>query len=117
MHHMNGDLAYGKKDCRQLHKNTTSYTEQISEATSHKTANIRPPITHLENHPNETNKTCSTQLEKKGRTHKRCTSVEPIIWTSKCWLTIKNLSTTTLYILEDLPEAIDDRDEWQERAR
>ena len=37
---------------RQLHKDATSYIEQILETTSHKTAAVLPPTTHLENYPN-----------------------------------------------------------------
>ena len=38
-HHMGADEAYRKKKAwRELHKNVTSFIEQILEATSHKTA-------------------------------------------------------------------------------
>ena len=50
MHHMDADKGYGEKARRQLHKNATSYIEQIPEATSYKTITVRPPTTHLENH-------------------------------------------------------------------
>ena len=43
--------------------------------------------------------------------------MEPFIRTCKCWPTNTNLSTTALYGWEDLPEAMDDREEWQERER
>ena len=50
-------LLYGcttieKKCSRQLHKDATNYIIQIPEATSHKTAALRPPTCHLEYHPN-----------------------------------------------------------------
>ena len=35
-----------------MHKYATNYIEQILEETVHKTAAVRPPTTHLENHPN-----------------------------------------------------------------
>ena len=35
-----------------LCKNAMSCIEQVLEATSHKTAAVRPPTTHLKNHPN-----------------------------------------------------------------
>ena len=45
MHHVDADSAYEEKALRQLHKNTV---------TTHKTAAVRPPTTHQENHPNLT---------------------------------------------------------------
>ena len=37
-----------KKKARwESHKNAMSYTEQILEATSHKTAAVQPPTSHL----------------------------------------------------------------------
>ena len=47
MHHMDTDLAYREKARRELHKNATSYIEQILEETFNKTAAIRPPTSHL----------------------------------------------------------------------
>ena len=44
---MDADLASRGKATQKLHKNATSYTEQIPEATSHKTATLRPPTSHL----------------------------------------------------------------------
>ena len=44
---MDADLAYKEKVRRELHKNATSYIEQILEATSHKIAAVRPPASHL----------------------------------------------------------------------
>ena len=51
MHHMDADEAHREKALWQLHKNAASYIEQILEATSHKTAAVQPPTSHLENHP------------------------------------------------------------------
>ena len=56
--------VYKEKARRGLHKKATSYIEQILEATSPKTVAVRPPSSHLKNHPNKTNKICRTQLEK-----------------------------------------------------
>ena len=47
--------------CIYTHMNSI---EQILGATSYKTAAIRLPPSHLQNHPNKTNKTCWT-LQKK----------------------------------------------------
>ena len=40
---------YGEIAWRQLHKNATSNIEQVPDAAPHKTAVVRPPITHHEN--------------------------------------------------------------------
>ena len=47
MHHMDADLAYKGKAGLELHKNAVSYIELILEATSHKTAAVWPPTSHL----------------------------------------------------------------------
>ena len=47
MHYVNADKVYREKARQELHKNATSYTEQILEATSHKKAAVRPPTSHL----------------------------------------------------------------------
>ena len=54
MHHMDTDWVYREKARRELHKNVTSYVEQILEVTSHKTVVVLPPTSHLENNPNKT---------------------------------------------------------------
>ena len=53
-----------KKAWRQLPQNPANCIEQILEATSHKTAAVWPPTSHLSNHPSPTNKTCWTLQEK-----------------------------------------------------
>ena len=65
-------------------------------------------------HPNKTNKTCETPLEKQRRTYKwtfshRRTSVGRPTRTY-----VQQLCTDTGCSLEDLPEAMDDRDGWWE---
>ena len=52
MHHINVEETYGEKAWLLLHKNASSCIEQILEAASHKTAAVRTPTKHLENHPN-----------------------------------------------------------------
>ena len=44
---MDADKAYREKVRMQLQKNATSYIEQIIEATSHKTAAVRPPTSYI----------------------------------------------------------------------
>ena len=48
----------------ELHKNATSYFEQILAATLHKTTAVQPLTFHHKNHPSKMNKTCGTLLEK-----------------------------------------------------
>ena len=47
MHHMDADKSYREKARQELHKNATSYTEQILEATSHNTAGLWSSTSHL----------------------------------------------------------------------
>ena len=47
MHYMNADKACREKARLELHKNATSYIEQILEATSHKTAALWTLTSHL----------------------------------------------------------------------
>ena len=51
MHHMDANSAYGEKAWRQLYKNAASGMEEVLEVTPYKTADVRPPTTHHENHP------------------------------------------------------------------
>ena len=90
MHHMDTDKVYREKARQELHKNAMSYIEQIQEATSHETAAVRPPTSHLTNHPNKMYKTRKTLLEKQGWTHKWHSPIEPFTQTCQCWLIDKN---------------------------
>ena len=87
-----------------MHKNTTSYTEQILEATSHKTAAVQPLTSHLQS---QTNKTCGTVLKKQGQTFKchshGCASVS---WPTRTYP--EQLCIDTGCSLEDLLEVMDD---------
>ena len=47
MHHMDADKACREKARRELHKNATSYIEQIMKETSYKTAAVWQPASHL----------------------------------------------------------------------
>ena len=44
--HGDADLVYREKVRQELHKNSTSYTEQILEAMSHKPEALRPHTSH-----------------------------------------------------------------------
>ena len=53
----------GNKLEKELHTNATCCFEQILEATLQKTVVVRPPTSHLTNHPNKMNKTWDTARE------------------------------------------------------
>ena len=52
MNYMNANKTAGEKAWPQLHKNSASNIEQVLEAAPHKSAAVRPPITHHENDQN-----------------------------------------------------------------
>ena len=62
-----------------------------------------------------------TLLEKQGRTHKRCTLMDPHTWPCKSRTTSTNihqqLCEDTGCCPEDLPRAMKYREEWRERVR
>ena len=47
MHHMDADEVYSEKAWRELYMNVTNFMEQILEATSHETTDVRPPTSYL----------------------------------------------------------------------
>ena len=67
------------------------------------------------------NQTCRTLLEKQGRTHKRCTLMDPHTWPCKAGRPartyIQQLCEDTGCCPEDLPRAMNDREEWRERVK
>ena len=111
----------GKKLDGNYTKNVASFIEQVLEATPHKTAAVWPPTSHHENH------------------QVRRTRYVGHFWRSKDELISDILQWTLAYgrakvgrpartyiqqfcadtgcSLEDLWEAMDDRDEWWERVR
>ena len=58
--------------------------------TRHKLYGYLPPIT-------KTIQTCRTLLEKQGRTHKRCTLMDPHTWPCKSRTTSTNIHSTLIY--------------------
>ena len=93
MHLVDANKTHWEKTRWELHKNTTSYFEQILRATSHKTAGAWSHTSHLTNRPSKTNMTCGTLLEKQEWIHKCHSSMEPFTWAYQCWMTTKNLNT------------------------
>ena len=47
MHHIDAYKTHREKAWWELHKNVTSFIEQILEATSHETTAVRPLTSHL----------------------------------------------------------------------
>ena len=65
-------------------------------ATPNKTQTVRPPASYHENYSSQTNQTCRTLLEKQGRTHKRCTFMDPHTWPCKSRMTSTNIHSTAM---------------------
>ena len=97
MHYMDSNKTAGEEARRQLHKNAASNLEQVLAATPHKTPTVRPPASYHENYSSYTNQTCRTLLEKQGRTHKRCTLVDPHTWPCKNRTTSTNIHSATMW--------------------
>ena len=117
---------YEEKAGRQLHKNVVSYIEQVLEGKPNKAAAIRPPATHHENY----------QVRRTKHAGHCWRSKDELISDILSWISshgrakvgrasvgrpartyIQQLCADTGYSLEDLLEAMDDRDGWRERAR
>ena len=112
---------YGEKAWRQLHKNSASDIEQVLEATPHKTAAVWPLTPIM--------KTIKIRWIRYAR---RCWRREAKLisdilqWTPlherekagrPARTYIQQLYADTGCSLEDLPEVMDDREEWWERVR
>ena len=118
---MDTDKAYSKKAWRQFHKNAASCIGQVLESASHKTAVVWTQITHFEIHPNETSKRCGHS----SRSMSKLISEVLLLAPSHRWARVGRLARTYLQqfftdtgcSMEDLPRAMDDRDEWWERVR
>ena len=105
---------------RQLHKTATNNTEKILEAISQKTTAVRPPTSHLSNNQITTDKICVTLLRDKNEL-----IIDILPWTpshrranvgrsTRTYL--QQLCTHTGCSLEYVLEAMEDRDDLQERV-
>ena len=56
MQHMDADETYRENAWRKLHKNVTSYIEQILEASSHEASAVQPLPSLHHNHTNKANR-------------------------------------------------------------
>ena len=112
---MDADEAYGEKAREQLHKNASSCSEQILVAASHKTASVQPLIT-------KTIQIRRTRYAGHSWRNKDELIFDVLLWTFSyerarvgrpARTYIQHFCTETGCILEDLPGAMDDRDEWR----
>ena len=67
---MDANKTNGEKARWELYKNAMSCFQQILNARPYKTEAVQLLTSHLQNHPNKTNKICGTLLEKQGQIHK-----------------------------------------------
>ena len=71
-----------KKKTKKLHGNLIrTVLKKILETTLHKTAPVRPLTSYFKNHQSKTKNTSGILMENQGRYHKRCSSMDPYIWT------------------------------------
>ena len=100
-------------------KNATSNFEHVLEATSYKAAAIQPLISHHENY--------QRQIRHAGHCWRSRDELisDLLLWTPShgrakagwpVWTYIHQLSEDTGCIPEDLPEVMNDREEWRERV-
>ena len=117
MHYIDADKTNKEKARREQHKNATSNSEQILEATPHETAAEWPFAFHI----NQTNKTCETLQEKQRRNESNVLQWTPSYERARVGQPIRTnqqqLSADTGCNVEGLSGAMDDRDERRERER
>ena len=121
MHYMDFNKTAGEEATRQLHKNAASNLEQVLAATPHKTPTVQPqpPIT----------KTIQVRRTRHAghcwRSRDELIS-DVLLWTPTygratagrpAQTYIQQLCEDTGCSPEDLPEAMNDREKWQERVR
>ena len=118
---MDSNKTAGEEARRQLHKNAVSNLEQVLAATLHKTPTVRPPASYHETiqvrwtrHAGH----CWRSRDELIRdvllwtpTHGRAKAGRP------AQTYIQQLCEDTGCCPEDLPEAMNDREEWRERVR
>ena len=121
MHHIDANKTAREKARRQLPKNVLSNTEQVLAATPHKASTIRPPASHHENYPSQTNQTRRTLLEKQEWAPQWCTTMDPPYGRAKAGRPARTYIHQLCEYMgcspEDLPEAMNDWRKWQERVR
>ena len=114
MHYMDANKTAGEETRWQLHKNAACNPEQVLAATPHKTPTVRPPAPYHENYSGH----CWRSRDELIR--------DVLLWipTHGCAKAgrpartyIQQLCEDTGCCPEDLPRAMNDREEWRERVR
>ena len=121
MHYMDANKTAGEEARRQLHKNATCNLEQVLAATPHKTPTVRPPAPYHENiqvrrtrhagHCWRSRDELISDVLLWTPTHGRAKAGRP------AQTYIQQLCEDTWCCPEDLPRAMNDREEWRERVR
>ena len=120
MHHLDANKTAGEEAKRQLHKNVVSNIKQVLVATPYKAPTIRSPASH---HPIQVGRT--RHAGHCWRSRDELIS-DVLLWTSTYGLAkagqpartyIQQLCEDTGCSPDDLPEAMNDREQWQERVR
>ena len=121
MQYLDANKTAGEEARRQLHKNVVSNIEQVLAATPHKAPIIWPPVSHHENYPVRRTRHVGHCWRSRDE---RISDV--LLWTPTYgqekggWPArtyIQQLCEDTGSSPEDLPEAMNDREEWRERVR
>ena len=121
VHHMDANKTAGEEARRQLHKNAACNLEQVLAATPHKTPTVRPPAPI----------TKTIQVRRTRHAGHCWRSRDELIRDVLLWTPthgrekagrpartyIQQLCEDTGCCPEDLPEAMNDREEWRERVR
>ena len=122
MHYLDAKKAAGEEARRQLQKNAASNIEQVLEVTTHKAPTIRPPASHHENYIYLLRRTRHAGLCWRSKDE---LLRDVLLWTHT-YGRAKSRRPARTYIQqpcedtgcspEDLPEAMNDRERWRERA-
>ena len=122
MHYIDSNKTAGEEARRQLHKNAASNLEQVLAATPHKTPTVRPPASYHENYSSK------RRTRHAGHWWKSRNELisDVLLWTPTYGRAkagrpartyIQQLCEDRGCSPEDLPEAMNDREKWQERVR
>ena len=115
---MDANKTAGEEARRHLHKNAACNLEQVLAATPHKTPSVRPPAPYHENYSSLHTGHCWRSRDELIRdvllwtpTHGRAKAGRP----ARTY--IQELCEDTGCCPEDLPRAMNNREEWRERVR
>ena len=117
MHYMDANKTAGEETRWQLHKNAACNPQQVLAATPHKTPTVRPPAPYLENYRRTRHaghciiRDVLLIIFLVIPTHGRAKAGRP----ARTY--IQQLCEDTGCCPEDLPRAMNDREEWRERVR